>query len=72
MRKLKIKFERGGEIAATLLEKKAPKTSEMLWNQLPLESLVTHSRWSGREINLSCPEVQPLFRENQTIYTSIG
>jgi hypothetical protein len=72
MRKLKIRFERGGEVIATLLEEKAPNTCNGIWDQLPIESEITHTRWSGREIYTSCPEIPSLLRENQTIYTSIG
>ncbi|MFD0824180.1 DUF3830 family protein [Neobacillus sp. M.A.Huq-85] len=72
MRKIKITFERGGEVLASLNESQAPQTCERIWNLLPLGSVVTHSRWSGREINFSYHDTQCIPRENQTIYTSIG
>jgi hypothetical protein len=72
MKKLKIKFERGGEVFARLLEEKAPKTCNGIWSQLPIESEITHTRWSGREIYTSVPESPSFARENQTIHTSVG
>ncbi|MGM0900495.1 MAG: DUF3830 family protein [Bacillota bacterium] len=72
MRKLKIKFERGGEVYATLLEEKAPNTCNGIWNQLPIESEMTHTRWSGREIYTSITDRPNLVRENQAIYMSVG
>ncbi|WP_042353783.1 DUF3830 family protein [Bacillus rubiinfantis] len=72
MKHIRISFERGGELTAMLLEDAAPKTCQMIWKAMPLESVVTHSRWSGREINFVCDDISAPPRENQTIYASAG
>lgn len=72
MKRIRFRFEGGGEVSATLLEEKAPLTCEKIWNALPLESIVTQSRWSGREFNFTYNEKDLPPRENQTIYTSLG
>ncbi|WP_269320959.1 DUF3830 family protein [Bacillus sp. UNC438CL73TsuS30] len=44
----------------------------MVWEALPLSSLVKHSRWSGREVNFEIKTTNKPKKENQTISTSIG
>jgi hypothetical protein len=72
VRMVKITFERGGEVSAILQESQAPETCKVIWDALPIESDVTQSRWSGREVNFSYEDKNHPRRENQTIYTSIG
>lgn len=72
MRRILVTFEKGERFPATLLEKKAPETSKIIWDALPCESVVTQSRWSGREVNFKFKSNQRPEKENQTIYTSIG
>ncbi|MBB5326202.1 hypothetical protein HNQ34_003321 [Anoxybacillus tepidamans] len=72
MRRILITFENGGSFPATLLEDKAPKTCEKIWEALPFSSIVRHSRWSGRELNFPFTSNGHPKRENQTISTSIG
>ncbi|PJI52264.1 hypothetical protein CTI14_45255, partial [Methylobacterium radiotolerans] len=43
-----------------------------IWDILPITSVVTHSRWSGREVNLNLKTADLPKEENQTIYTSRG
>jgi len=72
LKRIRIRFENGDSLTARLLVDKAPQTCEKIWSSLPLESVVTQSRWSGREVNFAYMEKDMPRRENQTIYTSIG
>ncbi len=45
-----IHFERGGSFKATLDFKSAPDTCRLVWEILPIENEIIHSRWSGREV----------------------
>lgn len=72
MKKIRFTFEKGGTLIAQLNEKDAPQTAAFVWDSLPLESVATQSRWSGREFNLQAAIHHSPVRENQTIYTSIG
>lgn len=72
MKKIKFIFESGDILFAELNVKEAPKTAAIIWESLPIESEITQSRWSGREVNLSTSLQETPMRENQTIYTSIG
>ncbi len=49
--KIVFKFEKGGELVASLLQDTAPETVKAFLEMLPLQATVYHSRWSGREIN---------------------
>ena len=71
-RKIRIMFERGGEVTATLLEDEAPETSEAVWKQLPISSEALHTRWCGREITWAVDFGRTPPRENQTITSSVG
>ena len=46
MRTIELELE-GVTVAAKLLDDKAPKTCQALWDVLPFEDQVTHARWSG-------------------------
>lgn len=72
IKQFSILFEGGECLTATLLTNKAPDTCEMFWDLLPFKSVIRHSRWSGREVNLPYHSNNFPKRENQTIYTSIG
>ncbi|MDI6895316.1 MAG: DUF3830 family protein [Bacillota bacterium] len=71
-RRIKISFERGGEVTATLLEDEAPQTCEVVWRQLPITSEAVHTRWCGREVNWAVDFGRRPPRENQTITSSVG
>lgn len=45
-----FEFERGGQITATLLGDKAPKTCKAVLSSLPVEKEVRHAMWAGEEI----------------------
>lgn len=45
-----LKFERGDEVRATLLEDKAPKTCKALLASLPVELKLIHAQWAGEEV----------------------
>jgi len=48
----KLDLELGGVKAkARLLDHRAPETCKALWNVLPYEDMVTHSRWSGGRLH---------------------
>lgn len=70
--KLKLSFERGGELELEVLTDVAPKTIEVILGLLPIENIVYHSRWSGREINTEIKTGKTVSRENQTIQTKTG
>lgn len=72
MKQIRLIFEKGGALLAVLDEERAPKTSEMVWEAIPFQATVTHSRWSGREVNFETELNQIPPRENQSIYTSLG
>jgi hypothetical protein len=49
-KEIKIEFEKGGVITATLLEEEAPKTCKMIWDQLPVERNFIHAMLAGHEV----------------------
>ena len=50
VKKILLRFERGGEVTATLMEDKAPKTCKIVLSSLPVESKVLHAMWAGEEV----------------------
>lgn len=50
MRKIKLELQ-GVSVTARLLENEAPKTCQALWEVLPYQDMVTHSRWSGGRLH---------------------
>lgn len=48
-RYIEMVFERGGSIKARILEDKAPKTVEAIWNALPFETTAKQARTAGEE-----------------------
>ncbi|HUT66066.1 MAG TPA: DUF3830 family protein [Spirochaetota bacterium] len=71
-KKLVFSFERGGKLTASLLPEHNPKTVSVFIKMLPLEAVVYHSRWSGREINFPVKSSEKIPRENQTAQTNTG
>jgi hypothetical protein len=49
-KKIIVDFERGGSISASMLEESAPKSCEIIWNSLPVESRLRHAMWAGEEV----------------------
>lgn len=72
MKKIRITFENGDIVFGILDEVNSPKTSSIIWDALPIESVAVQSRWSGREVNLELDLKEPPPRESQSIYTSFG
>ena len=50
MRKIELELD-GVTVEANLLDQWAPTTCQALWNILPLEDRVVHSRWSGGRLH---------------------
>lgn len=71
-KRMKLCFERGGELEVVLLSNAAPKTIEIIGRLLPLTNMAYHSRWSGREVNTEIRTRTQVPRENQTIQTAPG
>ena len=53
MAKIRMTFERGGAIDATLDEQRAPKTCAAILAALPVEAQPIHAMWAGEEIFFS-------------------
>ena len=51
--KIVLEFERGGRIAATLLEARAPRTCREVLKALPVDAQVIHAMWAGEEVFFS-------------------
>lgn len=81
MREIRITFvESGVGAAAQLLEEKAPRTCQELWEQLaePLRLTGTHAMWTGPEVSMQIPPglartgLAKLPPENQTVFPQQG
>jgi hypothetical protein len=70
--RIKLTFERGGELYADLLSKAAPKTIQKVLEVLPYETTACHTRWCGREVNFSIKSLSLVDRENQTATANTG
>lgn len=69
---LSLAFEGGETVPVTLREERAPRTCAAIRRVLPVRETTYHSRWSGREVNVSLeidPAVPP---EGRTAHTSVG
>src|SRR6056297_2923207 len=51
MAKIKISFDKGGSLTATL-DNRSPKTVKAFIECLPIATTVVHTRWCGREFSL--------------------
>ena len=77
MRMIELEIE-GVTALARLLDDGAPRTCQALWDILPFESLVTHSRWSGSRLHtrthpeLDIGPVDYPFIENPSAYQAPG
>lgn len=68
-KKIKVILESGKSFIAKLHDN---DTANIIYKSLPIESEVTHSRWSGREFNFPINISTKPNRENQSIFTSEG
>jgi hypothetical protein len=50
VRRVLLKFERGGQVFAELLDEEAPETCNGLLASLPVELTMMHAMWAGEEI----------------------
>jgi hypothetical protein len=48
IKRIEIKFEKGEEFTAVLLEDKAPKTCKIVWENLPLSAKIGQGIYSAR------------------------
>jgi hypothetical protein len=70
---IEFEFARGGVLRAAVLWDLAPETCRAVIDALPLEATVSHSRWSGREVNfpIALGAGSPR-RENDTTTVNTG
>jgi hypothetical protein len=65
--KIKMTFERGGQVTATLLEEAAPETCQVVLKALPVEHEALHAMWAGEEIFFNgFPTEEDIGLENAT------
>jgi uncharacterized protein DUF3830 len=57
----------GESVVAELLDDEASRTSQMIWDRLPLEHDLHHGRYSGMEIFVVLDRPQPAPEENRTM-----
>ena len=73
MTRLELELD-GVTVTARLLNEDAPRTCGALWDALPFEALVVHSRWAGARLHtLTHPKIDvgPIsypFIENPSAY----
>jgi hypothetical protein len=53
-RRIEIELD-GVVVTARLLEERAPKTCDLMWQALPYEDRVTHAKWSGAMFHTNTP-----------------
>jgi hypothetical protein len=71
VRKIEIELE-GVRVVATLLEDKAPKTSEAFWKILPLEADAKHCTLSGECVFFTHDKIPKVEPENHSPFVSQG
>ena len=65
-RSIEFAFEDGTVAKAELLDERAPKTCELLWNLLPIEGGFHHAMYSGKEVAMILPGYYECGPENAT------
>ncbi len=70
--RIKFEFEKGGELIAEMLQDHAPKSIDVIGNNIPIKATVFHTRWCGREINFPVQFSGLIPRENQTSSVNTG
>jgi hypothetical protein len=72
-KKMKLIFEKGGELQANFLEQEAPVTTQLFWEQLPLEVNIAHCMSACHEIYTDDISVNgPIPEENLIHRGAIG
>mgnify|MGYP000853820290 CR=1 FL=1 len=64
--KIKFEFARGGTLYGELYSDKAPETVKSIKAVLPLQTMVKHTRWCGREIYSGINTASLPQRENKS------
>lgn len=72
MKELLVRYEKGGELRAYLLDKAAPLMCEAVSKHLPMETVSFHTRWSGRQVAAVPTWKYRPPMENQTLYMGLG
>ncbi len=57
--------EDGATAVADLLDERAPRTAQMIWDHLPLEGRTVHGMFSGPELFIRADHLPPQPAENQ-------
>lgn len=69
MSKIKLTFERGGTLVASM-NNLSPKSVDSLLEILPITSTVFHTRWCGREVSAGIKTKNPPPKENCSTHVS--
>ena len=71
--RIKLTFERGGQVTVTLLKEAAPETCRVVLDALPAEGELIHAITSGEEVFASgFPAKEDVAQENSTIDVKPG
>jgi hypothetical protein len=72
-KRMKITFEKGGELEAEFLEDKAPVTSRIFWKALPIDATMIHCMSAGHETYTDDIRVsEPIPEENLVHAGKVG
>lgn len=71
MRTVQVEFE-GLNLTAELLDSKAPKICQAIWDALPLQGQVTNTVWSGDMLRLWVTIPEPPEPENLSVLQNPG
>lgn len=71
MRTVQVEFE-GLTLTAELLDSKAPKICQAIWDALPLQGQVTNTVWSGDMLRLWVTIPEPPEPENLSVLQNPG
>ena len=71
VKQIRIKFEKGGEFLAKLLEDKAPEACKQVWEALPIEDRIGQTSRSGQVLYCISPFMTRI-NENPKIVIPLG
>jgi hypothetical protein len=72
MNQISFKYENNNEIKGYLLTESAPKFCKKFLDNLPMETVAFHTRWSGRQNTLPLIWKENPAMENQTAFVGLG
>ena len=72
IRQIKIVFEKGGEFTATLMEDKARRACDQLWDALPIETRAGQAARSGEVLNCAVPFEHRLVENSKLVIPQGG